>query len=279
MNQESTPMATEISSATLTHGTAPMLINVPHLSTEVPEQIAAEFTTAGRLMADTDWRLDRLYDFTEELGVSVLTPLYSRYLIDLNRDPQNKPLYPGADNTGLTPLTTFSGKLIYRPGKEPDENEVLRRLRLYWQPYHDLLKKELARIHDTHGYALLFDCHSICSNVPRFFSGTLPDLNLGTASGASCAPELKRRLASVLAQDRKFSLAVDDRFKGGYITRNYGNPELNVHAFQMELSWKTYMEEEAPFTFLEEKAAQVRLVLRNMLEAALSWRGKERPEA
>lgn len=275
MNQQPAPMTKEIASATLKQCTGPMLMSIPHLSTEAPETVAADFSAAGQLMADTDWRLDRLYDFAEALDISVLTPRYCRYVIDLNRHPQNEPLYQGADNTGLTPLTTFSGEPIYHRGRDPDKNEVRRRLRHYWQPYHDLLQNELERIRNIHGYTLLFDCHSICSKVPRFFSGTLPDLNLGTSSGNSCAPELKRRLVNALSENPGYSLMVDGRFKGGYITRHYGKPDEKIHAFQMELSWNTYMEEKAPYTFLEEKAAQVRPVLRNMLETALSWQGKE----
>lgn len=252
-------------------GEAPLLMSVPHLATDIPAKIAARMTAAGRAVADTDWHLDRLYDFAADLGAAILTPRFSRTVIDLNRDPDGRALYPGADNTGLVPSTTFAEEPIYRAGEEPDAQEIADRRAAYWRPYHDRLTTALAEMRARHGAVVLFDCHSIKSRVPRFFDGRLPDLNLGTAEGASCAGDLRARLIAALAGDTGYTLAVDGRFKGGYITRHYGRPSDGVHAFQMELVLAAYMEEEAPFAFREDLAARLRPLLRRMLDAARDW--------
>jgi len=252
-------------------GEAPLLMSVPHLATDIPAEMAARMTAAGRAVADTDWHLDRLYDFAADLGAAILTPRYSRTVIDLNRDPDGRALYPGADNTGLVPSTPFAEEPIYRAGAEPDADEIAARRAAYWRPYHHRLAAALAEMRARHGTVVLFDCHSIKSRVPRFFDGRLPDLNLGTAEGKACAPELRTRLIAALSGDTGYTLAVDGRFKGGYITRHYGRPKDGVHAFQMELALAGYMEEEAPFAFREDLAARLRPLLRRMLEAARDW--------
>jgi len=252
-------------------GTTPVLMSIPHLGTEIPEALQTGMTDEALAVPDTDWALDRLYDFAGDLGLSVLKAQYSRYVIDLNRAPDGAALYPGASNTELVPTTTFAEAAIYRMGREPDTEEIERRRRLYWQPYHDRLVSELNSLQQRHGVAVLFDCHSIRSQVPRFFDGSLLDFNLGTAGGVSCAPALRDRLAAALAEGDGFTLAVDGRFKGGYITRTYGASDQGVHAFQLELSQATYGQEGPPFVFDETRAASVRPALRRMLEAALDW--------
>lgn len=252
-------------------GEAPLLMSVPHLATDIPAEIATRMTAAGRAVADTDWHLDRLYDFAGDLGAAVLTPRYSRYVVDLNRDPEGRALYPGADNTGLVPTTSFAEEPLYRAGAEPDDDEITARRTDYWRPYHDRLAAALTEMRARHGAIVLFDCHSIKSRAPRFFEGRLPDLNLGTAEGASCAADLRARLIAALSGEAGYSLAVDGRFKGGYITRHYGRPADGVHAFQMELALASYMEEAPPFAFREDLAARLRPLLRRMLEAARDW--------
>ena len=251
-------------------GTAPLLISCPHVGTAVPEEIAGRMTSEGRSVADTDWNVHRLYDFAAELGVSLLTPRYARYVIDLNRSPEGQALYPGASNTELCPTTTFQHRPIYRDGEVPDEAEIAERRRLYWQPYHDKIAATLATLKGLHGRVLLWDGHSIQSQVPRFFEGSLPDLNIGTGGGTAADPALTGKIAEV-AKKSPYSHVVDGRFKGGYITRNYGKPAEGIHAVQLELSQITYMYEGAPFGFREELADQVRPVIRAMVEAALGW--------
>ncbi len=254
-------------------GRVPLLVSIPHSGGDIPDAIAAYLTPAALRLPDTDWHLDRLYDFVDELELHVIQARFSRYVIDLNRAPDDALLYAGASNTELVPTTTFAEDSIYLDGYLPGGREIVDRREVYWKPYHDRLASILKALRDRHGRAILFDCHSIRSEVPRFFAGTLPDFNLGTADGASCAPELRDRLAKALAKDRDFTLAVDGRFKGGYITRHYGNPASGIHAFQMELSQATYMDEDPPYSFREKQAGRVRPTLRRMLEAALDWIG------
>ncbi len=256
-----------------TPGDTPLLMSIPHGGTALPGDLAGRLTPEARLLPDTDWHLDRLYDFAATLGIAILRAEFSRYAIDLNRAPDGGALYPGASNSELSPLTTFADQPIYREGQAPDEREIATRLAAYWQPYHARLAESLEAIKRRHGHAVLFDCHSIRSMVPRFFEGRLPDFNLGTADGASCDGALRERLTAALAGFDAYSLAVDGRFKGGYITRHYGAPEDGIHAFQLELSYAAYMEEDPPFAFRDDLAARVRPALKAMLEAALGWAG------
>jgi N-formylglutamate deformylase len=261
---------------TLTRGTAPLLVSMPHVGTELPAELATRFAPAAAKLDDTDWHLPRLYDFLAELGASVIVPHYSRYAIDLNRPSDNANLYPGQDTTGLCPVDTFAKEPLYRAGEEPDTAEIERRVTAYWQPYHQALQEELARIKAEHGYALLWEAHSIRSLVPRFFQGRLPDFNLGSADGASCGAGLGEHLLAIAQQYGDYRAVLNGRFKGGYITRGYGQPQQNVHAIQLELAQCTYMEEALPYAFDEDKAEQVRPVLRALVSGMLEWAASQR---
>ena len=252
-------------------GDAPVLMSIPHVGTAIPAAIEARMTERALARPDTDWHLDRLYDFANELGIPSLQAVWSRYVVDLNRPPDDAPLYPSRTSTGLIPAHDFAGAPLYRPGEEPGDEERLERLQICWLPYHQRLERELASIHRKHGIAILFDCHSIVSEVPRLFDGTLPDFNLGTAAGGACDAVLRLQLAEALGEDERYSLVVDGRFKGGFITRQYGDPENRIDAFQLELSMATYCEEQAPWNYVPEMAERVRPALRRMLEAALDW--------
>jgi N-formylglutamate deformylase len=254
-------------------GSAPLLISVPHAGTQVPEEIAQRFTEAGAQLADTDWHVGRLYDFAGELDASLLVATQSRYVVDLNRRADGRALYSGADNTEICPLSTFDRLPIYHPGEEPDPREVEARVELFWKPYHRKLAEEIARLHGLHGRLLVWDGHSIRSRVPRFFEGRLPDLNLGTGGGIT-ADESLLEVVGAVAGESEFSWVANGRFKGGAITRLYGNPLAGVHSIQLELAQATYMQEEAPYAYLEKKAARLQPVLRRMLECALDWLGE-----
>lgn len=252
-------------------GETPLIVSAPHDGTLVPPEIVKRFTPQARALPDTDWHVSRLYDFAAGLGASTLTATHSRYVVDLNRDPSGEVLYPGADNTEIVPTTTFDRAPIYRDGQTPDPAEVAARVERWFRPYHEQLQSEIERVRARFGFAVLFDAHSIRSEVPRFFRGVLPDLNLGSVRGQSADTELARRAFAVLEGAPGFSAVRDGRFTGGYTTRHYGRPAERVHALQLELAQKTYMNEAPPFAFREDRAAELRPVLRRLLETLLDW--------
>lgn len=254
-------------------GTRPLLISIPHAGTHIPDALLRRMMPIARSVPDTDWHLEQLYDFAEGLGASVLVGTHSRYVIDLNRPPDDTNLYPGKDTTGLCPIDTFKKQPLYRMGEEPDETEIRHRVGTYWKPYHAKLQEELARIKATHGRALLWEAHSIASEVPRFFPGRLTDFNLGTADGRACAPGVGAALLEIAAAAEGYSAVLDGRFKGGYITRTYGRPAEGVQAVQLELTHITYMDEPPPFAFRPDRAEKVRPHLKAMVTAFLQLAG------
>jgi N-formylglutamate deformylase len=244
-------------------GRTPLLVSMPHTGTHLPDWLMPRLTSAAKAQPDTDWHLEQLYDFLEEIGASALVATHSRYVVDLNRPPDDANLYPGQDTTGVVPLDTFHKQPLYLAGFTPSDAEARSRIEQYWKPYHARLAGTLAALKKRHGYALLWDAHSILSVVPRFFEGTLPEFNLGTADGKSCAPGLGEALLDTISGYRK---VLNGRFKGGYITRTYGDPANQVHAVQLELSESVYMEEQPPFRFREHLARKVRPYLRALLD-------------
>jgi len=253
---------------TLHRGSAPLLVSLPHDGTAVPDAIAARLTPSARQVPDTDWHVSQLYAFARALGASILAPRHSRYVVDLNRPPDDTSLYPGRNTTGLCPLVQFSGEPVYLPGQAPSAYEVAARVDTYWRPYHAALAGELDRLHATHGRAVLWEGHSIRAVVPFLFEGQLPDFNLGTADGASCSTGLQQRLTGVLEGQDAYSFVVNGRFKGGYITRHYGRPGQGIDAVQLELAQRRYMDE-ATFAYVEERAGPTQALIRRLLEAAL----------
>lgn len=248
----------------------PLILSMPHAGREVPDILAARLNRQGRALVDTDWWIERLYDFADRLDATVIRTTISRYVIDVNRDPSGASLYPGQPSTGLCPLTTFDGEPIWRPGSDPDDTEIAERRILYFEPYHRALAEQIERVTEVHGFVLLYDCHSIRSRVPRLFDGELPAFNIGTNAGRSCAPEIRRAVADVCTAAKGYTSVVDGRFKGGWITRHYGRPDAGIHGVQMELAQRTYMEEAPPWTFDDAKAGAVRRILRAALEAMLA---------
>jgi N-formylglutamate deformylase len=247
---------------------------MPHVGTAIPDDIAADMNDVALLKADTDWHLPLLYNMAEQLNASVISAEYSRYVIDLNRPKEDSNLYPGQDTTGLCPIDTFAKEALYKPGSAPDQVEVARRIEKYWQPYHTQLDTELQRIKQQHGIALLWDAHSIASIVPRFFQGKLPDFNFGTADQKSCASELQHTLMACMQQSalaKPYTHVFNGRFKGGYITRNYGQPAHQIHAIQLEMSQCVYMNEAAPFSYRPDLAAHVQQLLTELLTSCLNW--------
>ena len=255
---------------TLHRGSGPLLVSLPHDGSAIPDALKARMTPAARAAPDTDWHVSRLYAFARDLGASILVPAYSRYVIDLNRGEDDTSLYPGQNTTGLVPLVRFTGEPIYLQGREPDADEVASRIERYWRPYHVALRDELDRLRSAHGRVALWEGHSIRgSGLPFLFEGRLPDLNLGTANGGSCSSALQARIEAVLTAQTDYDWIANGRFKGGHITRHYGAPGDGIDAVQLELSQRTYMDEDS-FAYDEAKAARLRPLLRRLLAATLA---------
>ncbi len=257
---------------TLHPGRTPLLISMPHVGTQLPADQRARYTPRALQVEDTDWFLDRLYSFASDLGATLLVPKYSRYLVDLNRAPDNAPMYPGQNNTELCPTRHFSGEPLYLPGQEPDAAEIQRRVATSWQPYHQALQTQLQQLKAQHGHVVLFDAHSIQGTLPWLFEGTLPDMNLGTANGSSCAPALQHAVAGVFAAQSTYSHVLNGRFKGGYITRQYGQPAAGVHAVQLEMAFSAYMGTTPPYRWNPACAAAVSPVLKQLVQDMLQWK-------
>ncbi|MFP1633729.1 N-formylglutamate deformylase [Zhengella sp. ZM62] len=247
----------------ITRGDGPVILGMPHTGTHVPPDIFARLTPLGRTLGDTDWHIDRLYDGLLP-GATVVRATFHRYVIDANRDPSGASLYPGQNTTGLVPLTDFDGRPLWE--KEPDEAEIEARRVAWHQPYHEALAAEVDRVRAIHGVAILYDCHSIRSEIPFLFEGVLPDFNIGTNDGKTCAPEVEAATAAVCMAAPGYTAVVNGRFKGGWTTRHYGRPEEGVHAIQMELAQKTHLAGESlPFAYDEGRADRLRKPLAEIL--------------
>lgn len=250
-------------------GESPLLLAQPHSGVWLPDGLLARFNARGRQLADTDWHITRLYAGLATNATTVTAQAH-RYVVDANRDPADSSLYPGENTTSLCPLTDFDGESIYMPGQAPSTDEVKERQQTFHQPYHDALQAELQRLHELHGYVILYDCHSIRSRAPFLFEGSLPDLNIGTNSGLSCDAALQRAAVKVCEasrQNRQYSWVENGRFRGGWTTRHYGNPDSGYHALQMEIGQKCYMEESQPWHYLPATAEPLRALLKELLAA------------
>ena len=250
---------------------APLIINVAHAGTYLPPVIAEALTPAGLRLPDTDWHVDKLAEFAPAMGATLMCATHSRIAVDLNRDPSGDVLYPGASNTDICPTATFSDEPIYGAGRVPDGPAIRSRVEQYWRPYHARLSAEIARLKTVHGYCVLLDAHSIVSEAPRFFAGRLPDLNLGTSDGRSCEPQLAQSVFRCLHEADGFTAVHNGRFKGGFITRHYGKPGNNVHALQLEIAQRCYMDEVVPPLYDASRAAALVAVLKTLVEQLLTW--------
>ena len=242
----------------------PVILGQPHGGIFLPPELTKRLNARGLALSDTDWHINRLYDGLLP-AATVVQATFSRYVIDANRDPSGASLYPGQNTTGLCPTTDFEGKTIYHKGEEPDEAEIEHRHEIYHAPYHAALREQIERIHKMHGIVLLFDCHSIRSLLPFLFEGQLPDLNLGTNSGTTCAPEIEKTAVEVCSSAEGYNSVLNERFKGGWTTRYYGDPENGIHTIQLEISKRTYMNEFHPWIYNGEKAKNLRIHLKNLL--------------
>ncbi|MBM7126451.1 N-formylglutamate deformylase [Dyella flava] len=254
----------------LKRGSAALLISLPHNGSYIPDDLSSRLRPEARRSPDTDWHVAQLYEpLAEELGASVLKPVASRYVIDLNRPADGQALYPGRRETGLVPTIGFDGEPLYLDGQEPDAEEIQQRVEHWWRPYHQALVGEIARLKAQHGRVVLWEGHSIRSHVPMLFEGRLPDFNLGTADGASCGADLQWSLTNVMEAQSRYDFVLNGRFKGGYITRHYGKPAEGVQAVQLELSQCRYMDEES-FAWDGAKALLVQDTIRELLRQCLA---------
>lgn len=255
----------------ITQGGSPLILGFPHSGTDVPPEIWERLNETGQTLADTDWHIHRLYDGLIEDVTRVRTTIH-RYVIDVNRSPGDESLYPGQNTTHLIPTTDFDGRDIWRDGQLPDAGETARRTLIYHQPYHAALSAEIERVRARHGFAILFDCHSIRSQAPFLFDGRLPDFNVGTNDGVTCAPSIEMTVYDTCEDAARYTSVRNGRFKGGWTTRHYGRPGYCVHAIQMELAQATYMDEAPPWAYRPTAAEAVRAPLKTILEHLIRWR-------
>jgi len=260
----------------IVRGDAPLIVSMPHTGTEIPSQIQSTLVSPWLARKDADWHVDKLYDFAPALGATLIRTAISRSVIDANRDPCGKSLYPGQATTELCPTTSFDGEPLYK-GNSPGEAEIARRRERYFDPYHSAIASEIARLKEKHRRVVLFDTHSIRSRIPRLFEGELPDFNIGTNSGATCDARLTGAVEAACAAG-DFSRVVNGRFKGGWTTRHYGRPQDGVNAIQLELACRGYMDEPDdpsplnwPTPYSEARAAKMRAVLQRVLAACSAF--------
>lgn len=265
-------------------GEAPLVVSFPHTGTDIPESLEGQLVSLWLARKDADWWVHLLYDFVQSLGATTVRTRMSRTVIDVNRDPSGASLYPGQATTELCPTTTFDGEPLYLAGSEPDEREIEQRRAKYFTPYHSALTTEIERLRQRHPRVVIYEAHSIRSRVPRLFDGELPHFNIGTNSGASCAPELTAGIEAACDSGSshdgsRFTRVTNGRFKGGWTTRHYGEPTRGVHAVQMELACRGYMTEPTePFTptnwppaYNPANAASMRAALTSVMQACLAF--------
>jgi N-formylglutamate deformylase len=252
-----------MNSVEVLQGHGPLILGLPHTGTHVPDDVRVNLNARGRELSDTDWHIEKLYaDLLPE--ITTVRATFHRYVIDANRDPSGASLYPGKNTTGLVPLTDFDGHNIW--ASPPDEKEIERRRHAFHAPYHAALNAEMERVHAQHGIVILYDCHSIRSHIPFLFEGVLPDFNIGTNNGETCAREIEDGVTKICAKAESYTSILNGRFKGGWTTRHYGQPEKNWHAIQMELAQSTYLSAEAsPWIYDDEKSVKLRAHLKEIL--------------
>lgn len=269
MNNDHSELESEIFK--LKRGNSKLLVSMPHVGTKLPGWLISRMSKEAINLPDTDWYLEELYDFLQEMDVTLIAANYSRYVVDLNRSASDISLYPGSDVTGLCPTDTFSRELIYEQETSLDAIEIKTRLNKYWYPYHHALASEIARIKAIHGNVIVWEAHSIRSEVPRFFDGELPQLNLGTADGVTCQQALIDKIVDVIKANGDYSWVENGRFKGGFITRHYAQPSLGINTMQLELAMRSYMDESSLSpSFDNDKAQSLRVLLKAMMQSILN---------
>lgn len=245
-------------------GSSPIVLGMPHVGQHLPDDIKARLNPLGQRIDDTDWWIDQLYDGLLE-NPTVVKATFSRYVADANRAATDESLYPGQNSTGVCSPVTFDGEPIYLAGQEPNEVEISSRIANFHTPYHTALAEQIARVKAKHGVCVLYDCHSIRSNIPYLFDGELPVFNIGTNARSTCHEAIEQAVVDVCKSQSIYSFALNGRFKGGWTTRHYGQPSHGVHVIQMELGQRAYMDEAPPWNYRADLAEQVRPLLKTIL--------------
>ncbi|MCP4317223.1 MAG: N-formylglutamate deformylase [Hyphomicrobiales bacterium] len=255
----------------IVRGDSPVLLSLPHTGLYVPDDIKARLNETGQALTDTDWNIHRLYaDLLP--GATTVRATFHRYVIDANRDPSGKSLYPGQNTTTLCPLIDFDDNPLYRKGMVPDAAEIEARRLAFHAPYHAAMAAEIERVRAKHGIAVLYDCHSIRPVAPFLFPGTLPDFNIGDNEGTTCAPDITRIVADICGGAEGYTSVLNGRFKGGWTTRHYGQPHTGVHSIQMELTQKSHLKQEVhPYALDPAKSERLRVVLGDILSSIEQW--------
>lgn len=264
-------------------GDSPLVVSIPHAGIDLPPEFACGLRSEWLARRDADWYLPQLYDFAADVDATVIRTTVSRTVVDVNRDPSGASLSPGMTTTALCPLETFDGEPLYEPGQEPDGMAVVARREAFHAPYHATLAAQIARLRARHSSVVVYDAHSIRSRIPRLFEGVLPHLNLGTNDARSCDPSLTAAVVGAI-RESGFTHVVNGRFKGGYVTRHCGQPEAGVHAIQMEIACRAYLDEPDaapsaanwPPAFDPARAAPLRALLRDILAACVRFAQRAR---
>ncbi|TKK66604.1 N-formylglutamate deformylase [Ilyomonas limi] len=248
-------------------GTSPLILSIPHCGTAFPDDIVQEYKQEMLPPDDTDWFVDRLYSFASEYNITIIAATCSRWVIDLNRNPDGQSLYnDGRLITALCPTTNFLGQAIYKDERHSvAPGEIQRRKELYFEPYHNKIQELVNAAKNHFGKALLWDCHSIRRSVPAIHPQPFPDLILGSADGTSASPAIIDKAVKLLG-NAHYSFSHNYPFKGGYITRHFGKPHENQHALQLEMAKQLYMDDSERM-YDEERAIQVQTLLKQTLTA------------
>ncbi len=251
----------------------PILVSVPHAGILFPKEVLEKMDPEkAAFPEDTDWFVDQLYGFCSEMGITMIVANYSRCVVDLNRDPNNIPLYKdGRVITDVVSVTDFNGAPIYKDEYKPNETEIQNRLDHYFFPYHHKIEEILADLKKEFGVALLFDAHSIKKNVPGIQKDDFPQVILGDNDETSAHPELIQTAVESLS-GKSFNFSHNFPFKGGFITRSFGKPEQNIHALQLEMTKTNYMNDSETEYDLEraEKIQQIlKITLQNLTDKLL----------
>lgn len=240
----------------LTHpGTTPssVLVEVPHSGLQVPPEVESEIdATPLALLRDSDIYVDQLYQRAPENGATLLVSRVSRYVVDLNRGPDDVdsaavPKHPRARHIparGVVWRARTDGTPLLRSPLTIEQ--FSRRLELFYEPYHRTLREVAAQIRERHGQVMILAAHSMPSAGRRMLGGgqvRRADIVPGTR-GRSTADGRIIDLIDSHFREAGLSVKHDDPYRGGWTTSSYGAPKRGQHAVQIELNRALYVDEQ-----------------------------------